>query len=186
MQDKKPISRGNITLPKGIKPEHLVRQLNSAEGKFADIISKWSGSIIFVYVHIIWFGFWILANKGLLHPLIPVFDPFPYGLLTMVVSLEAIFLSTFILISQNRQALIDTYRELQDEKEQEEEEKEQEELEQDVEEIGQDVDEIGKDVDKIQAGLNDLIKSISLMQSRIMTVEKNRSDKAKLEKEPTS
>ena len=57
--------------------------------------------MIFAYVHIIWFGLWILLNTGRFG--VPVFDPFPYGLLTMVVSLEAIFLSTFVLISQNRQ-----------------------------------------------------------------------------------
>ncbi len=128
----------------------------------------------FVYFHIVWFGFWIAANHGFLHPFVPTFDPFPYGLLTMVVSLEAIFLSTFILIAQNRQALVDTYRELEDEQEQQIEDKEQEELEQDVEEISQDVDEIGRDVDKIQAGLNDLIVAINQMQQRIATAEKNR------------
>jgi len=56
--------------------------------------------MVFVYVHIVWFIAWIILNSGLfgLRP----FDPFPYGLLTMIVSLEAIFLSTFVLISQNR------------------------------------------------------------------------------------
>jgi uncharacterized membrane protein len=54
----------------------------------------------FVYVHIAWFVLWVLANTGRLG--IQPFDPFPYGLLTMIVSLEAIFLSTFVLISQNR------------------------------------------------------------------------------------
>ncbi len=57
----------------------------------------------FVYVHIIWFGLWILLNVGLLGFLVGKgFDPFPFGLLTMIVSLEAIFLSTFVMISQNR------------------------------------------------------------------------------------
>ena len=66
----------------------------------ADSITSRSGRLSFVYLHAIWFGAWILANTGWLG--IPVFDPFPYGLLTMIVSLEAIFLSTFVLISQNR------------------------------------------------------------------------------------
>ena len=56
--------------------------------------------MIFVYVHIVWFGAWILLNTGNFG--VQPFDPYPYGLLTMVVSLEAIFLSTFVLISQNR------------------------------------------------------------------------------------
>jgi len=51
--------------------------------------------------HVVWFGFWILANLELL-PGIPAFDPFPFQLLTMTVSLEAIFLSLFVLASQNR------------------------------------------------------------------------------------
>lgn len=72
----------------------------SLQGRIADFITSFSGRMIFAYVHIVWFGVWILLNTGRfgLHP----FDPFPYGLLTMVVSLEAIFLSTFVLISQNR------------------------------------------------------------------------------------
>lgn len=72
------------------------------QGRIADLITDFSGRMIFAYVHIIWFGVWILLNTGWfgLRP----FDPFPYGLLTMVVSLEAIFLSTFVLISQNRAA----------------------------------------------------------------------------------
>lgn len=172
MNSKKTNSNDQAYL-KGMRPEQLIRQLNSAEGKFAELISRWAGSISFVYIHVMWFGLWIIANHGALKPIIPVFDPFPYGLLTMIVSLEAIFLSTFIMITQNRQALVDTYRELQDEHEQRIEEQEQEELEQDVEEISKDVDEIGRDVDRIQAGLNDLIKSVTQMQQKIIA-EKNR------------
>lgn len=70
------------------------------QDKMADAITYFSGRMIFVYVHVVWFGVWILWNDGGLD--LPAFDPFPYGLLTMVVSLEAIFLSTFVLISQNR------------------------------------------------------------------------------------
>ena len=70
------------------------------QGRIADAITSFSGRMIFAYVHIVWFGIWILLNTGWFG--VPAFDPFPYGLLTMVVSLEAIFLSTFVLISQNR------------------------------------------------------------------------------------
>ena len=68
--------------------------------RIADAITDLSGRMLFVYLHVVWFGAWILLNAGAfgLQP----FDPFPYGLLTMIVSLEAIFLSTFVLISQNR------------------------------------------------------------------------------------
>ena len=72
------------------------------EDKIADVITSFSGRMIFAYVHIVWFLVWILLNTGRFG--VRAFDPFPYGLLTMIVSLEAIFLSTFVLISQNRQA----------------------------------------------------------------------------------
>lgn len=72
----------------------------SLQDKIADVITSFSGHMLFVYVHVVWFVLWVLLNTG--HFGVPAFDPFPYGLLTMVVSLEAIFLSTFVLISQNR------------------------------------------------------------------------------------
>jgi uncharacterized membrane protein len=72
----------------------------SLQNRIADAITSFSGRMIFAYIHVIWFGIWILLNTGRFGVL--VFDPFPYGLLTMIVSLEAIFLSTFVLISQNR------------------------------------------------------------------------------------
>jgi uncharacterized membrane protein len=72
----------------------------SLQSRIADAITSFSGRMIFAYVHIVWFGIWILLNTGAFG--VRAFDPFPYGLLTMVVSLEAIFLSTFVLISQNR------------------------------------------------------------------------------------
>lgn len=68
--------------------------------RVADLITTFSGRMPFVYLHIIWFGLWIGINSGQLG--IAPFDPFPYGFLTMIVSLEAIFLATFVLISQNR------------------------------------------------------------------------------------
>jgi len=76
--------------------------------RVADAITAWSGSMLFVYVHVIWFGLWIVINLHLTR--FPAFDPYPFGLLTMIVSLEAIFLATFVLISQNRQATVDAQR----------------------------------------------------------------------------
>ena len=72
--------------------------------RIADAISRFAGSMAFVYFHVIWFAGWILLNLRI--DGFPAFDPFPYGLLTTIVSLEAIFLSTFVLVSQNRQAAI--------------------------------------------------------------------------------
>jgi len=70
------------------------------QARLADRITSFSGSMPFVYVHIVWFAVWIAINLGLLA--FHKFDKYPFGLLTMIVSLEAIFLSTFVMISQNR------------------------------------------------------------------------------------
>jgi uncharacterized membrane protein len=72
----------------------------SLQAFLADGITAFSGRMVFIYVHVVWFGAWIAINQGAFG--LKPFDPFPYGLLTMIVSLEAIFLSTFVLISQNR------------------------------------------------------------------------------------
>jgi uncharacterized membrane protein len=72
----------------------------SLQDKIADFITAFSGNMAFVYLHVLWFSVWLLLNSGKLG--VQPFDPYPYGLLTMIVSLEAIFLSTFVLISQNR------------------------------------------------------------------------------------
>ena len=78
------------------------------EQRLADAITSFSGRMAFVDMHIVWFSVWILLNSGLFN--IKPFDPFPYGLLTMIVSLEAIFLSTFVLISQNRMSELSEQR----------------------------------------------------------------------------
>ena len=69
--------------------------------RVGDLIARVAGKIGFVWVHILWFGLWIVVNAGLF-PGIRPFDPYPYQFLTFVVSLEAIFLSLFIMMSQNR------------------------------------------------------------------------------------
>jgi uncharacterized membrane protein len=81
----------------------------TATDRLADLITKWSGSMTFVYLHVAFFGLWIAANVGIFK--VSPFDPFPFGLLTTIVSLEAIFLSTFVLVSQNRDAAIAERRE---------------------------------------------------------------------------
>ena len=68
--------------------------------RMADAITAFSGNMSFLYLHALWFGLWVVINTGWFG--IRPFDSFPYSLLTMIVSLEAIFLSTFVLISQNR------------------------------------------------------------------------------------
>ncbi len=72
--------------------EHADERRKSVENRVADRITAFSGSMRFVYLHVLWFGLWIGLGA----------EAYPYGLLTMIVSLEAIFLSTFVMISQNR------------------------------------------------------------------------------------
>ena len=72
--------------------QHAKERRARVENRVADAITRFAGSMDFVYVHIVWFVLWISLRV----------EKFPFGLLTMIVSLEAIFLSTFILVSQNR------------------------------------------------------------------------------------
>lgn len=73
--------------------KHAEMRRGSIQNRIADAITRFAGSMVFVYVHIVWFTLWIAFGV----------EKFPFGLLTMMVSLEAIFLSTFLLISANRQ-----------------------------------------------------------------------------------
>lgn len=70
--------------------------------RLAERVSSFSGSMTFVILHVLWFGGWIIAGLGVI-PGVPG-DRYPFQLLTMVVSLEAIFLSAFVLLAQNRQS----------------------------------------------------------------------------------
>ncbi len=83
--------------------EHMERR-KSFQDRIADRITWFSGSMIFVYIHLAWFAIWLAINLGWTH--LKPFDPYPFNLLTMIVSLEAIMLATFVLISQNRISLI--------------------------------------------------------------------------------
>lgn len=80
---------------------------STAVEKTADVIAAFSGSLTFFFLNLAWFVVWIGWNVT---PGLPHFDPYPFGFLTMTVSLEAIFLSIFVLISQNRQAAKDRLR----------------------------------------------------------------------------
>jgi len=78
--------------------------------RIADWLTSGFGSIAFLLLNLAFFAFWILVNTGNVSG-IPIFDPFPFILLTMIVSLEAIALTVIVLMSQNRQAEITTLRE---------------------------------------------------------------------------
>jgi uncharacterized membrane protein len=82
-------------LPEPINPallKHQEQRAQDLQNRVSDRITAFSGSMTFVYIHILWFALWI--GLGV--------EKYPFGLLTMIVSLEAIFLSTFVMISQNR------------------------------------------------------------------------------------
>lgn len=87
--------------------EESARQERTRTDQVAEAIANFCGSMTFVWVHVVWFGGWILIN---FLPGLPHIDPFPFTFLTLVVSLEAIFLSTFILISQNHDTRISERR----------------------------------------------------------------------------
>lgn len=86
-----------------IEIESAQKEKRTAGEKISEAIAAFCGSMTFVWVHVVWFGGWILVNSVIQGY---QFDPFPYTFLTLVVSLEAIFLSTFILISQNHETLL--------------------------------------------------------------------------------
>jgi uncharacterized membrane protein len=82
-------------LPQPVNPalvRHAEARADDVQNRIADRITTFAGSMTFVYLHILWFGSWIIFGV----------EDYPFGLLTMIVSLEAIFLSTFVMISQNR------------------------------------------------------------------------------------
>ncbi len=78
--------------------------------RFADRLTLRFGTVVFLVLNAVWFSVWIVLNTNIIPGLEP-FDPFPFGLLTMIVSLEAIFLAIIVLISQNRAAKIAELRE---------------------------------------------------------------------------
>jgi uncharacterized membrane protein len=90
------LTKRNVEIIKQL--EDAAKQERTKSDLVAEAIANFCGSMTFVWVHVVWFGGWILLNStpGFRH-----IDPFPFTFLTLVVSLEAIFLSTFILISQN-------------------------------------------------------------------------------------
>jgi uncharacterized membrane protein len=88
-----PLSPSNPGPPRNpVLIKHAQLRASQLQTRIADTVTKFAGSMAFVYVHVVWFALWI--GLGV--------EKFPYGLLTMIVSLEAIFLSTFVMISQNR------------------------------------------------------------------------------------
>jgi Predicted membrane protein len=82
--------------------EELAREAKAHE-RVADRVSAFIGNPYFIVIHAVWFVLWIAANAGLIS-FSPMFDMYPYGLLGIILSIEAIFITGFLLISQNRQS----------------------------------------------------------------------------------
>ena len=89
--------------------EAKVLRRRSFTAKVADWMTSYFGSLGFLFLNLVLFVFWILANMGRVPP-IPIFDPYPHVLLITLVSLEAIVLSVIVLMSQNRQGQVATLR----------------------------------------------------------------------------
>ncbi len=84
-----------------VELERQFDQTKSLPDKITDLIADFSGTLYFVVLHLTWFLAWFLVNTGLV-PGIPRFDPYPFILLAMIVSVEGVVLSTFVLMKQNR------------------------------------------------------------------------------------
>ncbi|MFG2937721.1 DUF1003 domain-containing protein [Streptomyces sp. NPDC048282] len=89
--------------------QDILVRMRGTQDRIADAITAWAGTMGFVYLHALWFTVWIVCNEGVFGEG-AIWDPYPFGLLTMIVSLEAIFLSTFVMVSQNRQAARENVR----------------------------------------------------------------------------
>ena len=106
--------RASTAVIRGLpNPNRVIAEAATRWQRVSDLIAAVAGSQAFTLTHLTWFGAWILLNAvaavGLLSPAFG-FDPYPFGLLTLIVSLESIFLSIFVLVSQNRQSERDRIR----------------------------------------------------------------------------
>ena len=99
----------HLRLRPSYTPNQAVDERLTPVQRIADFLAALSGTFRFLLAHAAWFAVWIALNLGAFPGVAP-FDPYPFGLLTMVVSLEAIFLSCFVLISQSRQAVKERIR----------------------------------------------------------------------------
>jgi uncharacterized membrane protein len=106
-RDRRQRQTGTNRARRAIKAEHYAER--SGFERFVDALTSFAGSTPFFVMHAAWFVLWVLWNTGRLG--FVVFDPYPFGFLTMVVSLEAIFLSIFVLMAQGRESRIAELRE---------------------------------------------------------------------------
>ncbi len=94
-----PTAEANINTV--VKLEEQALKERTTADRISDVIANFVGSMRFVIIHVLWFGIWVVVNTGLFK--LPwKFDPYPFALLCMLVSLEGVLLSTFVLVKQNR------------------------------------------------------------------------------------
>jgi uncharacterized membrane protein len=105
--DPRERSDATVRARKAVRAAHAADR--TAIERLADRLTALSSSAPFLVTHVAWFALWIAANSGVFG--LKAFDPFPYGLLTMIVSLEAIILSSLVLMAQNRDMQISELRE---------------------------------------------------------------------------
>ena len=84
-----------------VRLENAAMRRRTAADRVSDAIADFTGTIWFVLLHLLWFAIWASVNTGIV-PVVPPFDPYPFQLLCMIVSMEGVLLSTFVLIKQNR------------------------------------------------------------------------------------
>jgi uncharacterized membrane protein len=84
-----------------VRLEEDASRRRSLADRISDVIAGFAGTVTFVLLHLGWFAVWATINAGLI-PGVPAFDPYPFSLLCMIVSMEGVLLSTFVLIKQNR------------------------------------------------------------------------------------
>lgn len=101
------IAQENIRAVAGLQREILHE--GGLSQRIADRIAAFAGTMLFVVLHLIWFGVWIAINSGAIRSIRP-FDPFPFILLSLIVSCEAVLIATFVLIKQNSMSRADNAR----------------------------------------------------------------------------
>jgi len=92
-----------------LRVENAALQRQSRADRISDAIASFAGTMGFVLLHLAWFGAWVAVNIGAI-PRAPVFDPYPFSFLCMIVALESVLLTTFVLVKQNRMGYLSDRR----------------------------------------------------------------------------
>ena len=101
MGDKEPLRQAKANIDSVARMEQQFLEQRSTTDRVGDAIAAFVGSMTFIIMHFIWMVVWVTMNTGTI-PGVKPFDPYPFVLLTMIVSLEGVLVSTFVLMKQNR------------------------------------------------------------------------------------